>query len=91
MRSPGPDSLTQMMLQRLERVSVDSYWAHRASGVRGALLRSLERQEAGNAVDEGELRQVIQLAFEILEQAAPVGRKNVRSPARAGSFGQLRE
>jgi hypothetical protein len=80
-----------MMLQRLERVSVDSYWAHRASGVRGALLRSLERQEAGTAVDEGELRQVMDLAFEILEEAAPVRRKSVRARARAGSLVQLRK
>jgi len=30
--------LIRLLLSRLERVSVDSYWAHRASGVRGALL-----------------------------------------------------
>ena len=37
---------------RLERVSVDSYWAHRASGVRGGLLKALEKVEAGQSVDE---------------------------------------
>lgn len=80
-----------MMLQRLERVSVDSYWAHRASGVRGALLRSLERQEAGTAIDEGELRQVMELAFEILEEAAPIRRRGARASAKAGSLSQPRD
>jgi hypothetical protein len=90
MRSARPDSLTQMMLQRLERVSVDSYWAHRASGVRGALLRSLELQEAGNAIDEGELRRIVDLAFEILEEAAPVRRRGTTAPAKAVGPGQKR-
>lgn len=32
--------------RRLERLSADSHWAHRASGLRGALLRSLDELEA---------------------------------------------
>jgi hypothetical protein len=80
-----------MMLQRLERVSVDSYWAHRASGVRGALLRSLEREEAGNAVDEDELREVMDLAFQILIEAAPVRRRASTTTAPVVGFDQLRD
>ena len=44
--------LVRLLLARLERVSVDSYWAHRASGVRGGMLRALEKIEAGQPVDE---------------------------------------
>jgi hypothetical protein len=60
----------QMLLSRLERVSVDSYWAHRASGVRGSLLRALERLEAGQPVNSAGLQTVLDQAFRILEQAA---------------------
>ena len=62
--------LIRLLLARLERVSVDSYWAHRASGVRGALLRALEKIEAGQAVDEFPLRRLVDKGFQILEQAA---------------------
>jgi hypothetical protein len=33
---------SRLLVSRLERLSADSMWAHRASGVRGALLRSIE-------------------------------------------------
>ncbi len=62
--------LVQMVLARLERVSVDSYWAHRASGVRGSLLRALERLENGDNIGESQLAEVLNRGFEILERAA---------------------
>ena len=62
--------LVRLLLARLERVSVDSYWAHRASGVRGALLRSLERIEAGQSVESLGLKQLTDKGFQILERAA---------------------
>ncbi|HUI88965.1 MAG TPA: hypothetical protein VLX61_09590 [Anaerolineales bacterium] len=62
--------LVRLLLTRLERVSVDSYWAHRASGVRGALLRALEKMEVGQAVDEQGLKHLMDRGFQILEQAA---------------------
>jgi hypothetical protein len=37
--------LIQMLLARLERISVDSYWAHRASGVRGSLIKVVEQMD----------------------------------------------
>ena len=36
----------RQLAARLERLSADSFWAHRASGLRGALLRALERVES---------------------------------------------
>ncbi len=65
-----PIQLIRLLLLRLERVSVDSYWAHRASGVRGGLLRVLESMETGQAVDEAGLMRLMDKGFQILEQAA---------------------
>ena len=70
MQSPRQTQLVSLLLMRLERVSVDSYWAHRASGVRGGLLRALEKIEVGQAVDESELKRLMDQGFQILEQAA---------------------
>lgn len=61
-----------LLVSRLERLSADSYWAHRASGLRGALLRSLEQLESGQ-VDEEEtanLDRLFKKGFEILARAA---------------------
>jgi len=65
-----PDSLIQLLLARLERISADSPLAHRASGVRGSLLRSLERHGNGLPIDPGELDRSMNAAFGILKQAA---------------------
>jgi hypothetical protein len=70
MQSPAHIQLIRLLLARLERVSVDSYWAHRASGARGALLRALERLEAGQAVDRSALKRLMDRGFLILESAA---------------------
>ena len=70
MESKEQIQLLRLLLARLERVSVDSYWAHRASGVRGGLLRALEKIEAGQAVEESALKRLMDKGFQILERAA---------------------
>ena len=71
MEFPDPtESLIRLLLARLERISVDSYWAHRASGVRGALVKLLGQMEMGEAVDPASLRVNLQVGFEVLEKAA---------------------
>ncbi len=70
MQSREHIQMLQLLLTRLERVSVDSYWAHRASGVRGSLLRALERLEAGESVSTAGLESVLDQGFRILERAA---------------------
>jgi hypothetical protein len=63
----------RLLVARLERLSADSYWAHWASGLRGALLRSLERLESGTADEKEEtarLDRLFQRGFEILARAA---------------------
>lgn len=70
MLAPDQTQLIRLLLARLERVSVDSYWAHRASGVRGALLKELEKLEAGQPMDGSALKRLTDHGFHILEYAA---------------------
>ncbi|MEW6403160.1 MAG: hypothetical protein AB1649_15290 [Chloroflexota bacterium] len=65
-----PLRLVRLLLARLERISADSFWAHRASGVRGSLARMLDHAEKGDSVPASELKRVIDLGFRILERAA---------------------
>jgi hypothetical protein len=76
MELPEDDSLIAQALQlaaRLERISADSYWAHQASGVRGALLRSLEWIESGRGARWKrlkELKSLVHKGYVTLENAA---------------------
>ena len=60
----------RLLLARLERISADSVTAHRASGVRGALLRMVETLEAGGAVSDVELKRLIDSGYMLLQRAA---------------------
>ena len=65
-----PLDLIRLLLARLERISVDSYWAHRASGIRGSLLRALEKLEEGQPFQRSRLEALLAQGFDILEKAA---------------------
>lgn len=70
----------QMLIPRLERLTPDSSWAHRASGSRGSLLRLSQRIDAYSAsgqaprVEEAHdlamLEEAITQGFRILSEAA---------------------
>jgi hypothetical protein len=66
----------RLVAQRLERVSADSLWARRSSGLRGALLRSIERLESPTSSGYPEaseftrLEALIDTGYEMLEKAA---------------------
>ena len=62
--------MIKMLLERLERVSVDSYWAHRASGIRGGLIKNLEELEKGTPAGQANPNELISSAFDILTRAA---------------------
>jgi hypothetical protein len=70
--------LIQLLLLRLARISADSAWAYKASGLRGSLLRCLDQLEARAAGQApasagGILEQADRLTdygFEILEKVA---------------------
>lgn len=67
--SPSPHKVILMLLDRLERIPADSAWAHKASGVRGALLRSLDEAFA-DPVASGATRSSLERGFEILQEVA---------------------
>jgi hypothetical protein len=58
------------LLSRLERISADSSVAYRASGVRGSMLRVVEKLEAGRPVSSQDVRRLIENAYHLLEKAA---------------------
>lgn len=60
----------KILVQRLERLSADSMWAHRASGLRAALDKELEKVTTGGESGSGKLQILIRSGFEILEKAA---------------------
>jgi hypothetical protein len=65
--------LIKRLTERLEHLSADSTYAHRASGLRGSLLRYLEHIETGDQInqsDQAQLDHLVEYGFEILELAA---------------------
>jgi hypothetical protein len=65
--------LVKRLTDRLERLSVDSTYAHWASGLRGSLLRYIERLESNERLsgeDQARLDELVGYGFEILELAA---------------------
>lgn len=62
--------LIKRLVERLERLSADSTYAHHASGLRGSLLRNIGHIEDGIEVSFTELDQLVEYGFEILRQAA---------------------
>lgn len=58
--------IAKILLDRLERISADSPWAHQASGIRASLAKAFSRGET-----DGEcFSQLLELGFFILESAA---------------------
>jgi hypothetical protein len=59
----------KFLVARLERLSADSFWAHRASGLRGSLLRSLDAIEGLDQFSPEESAEKIQILIKQIEQA----------------------
>jgi hypothetical protein len=62
----NPALQARILLDRLERISADSAFAHQASGIRASLAKALSQ---GRAEDETFLY-LLDLGFQILEDAA---------------------
>lgn len=62
-------ALARLLAARLERLSADSRWAHKASGLRGTLLRCIEQSEQGQP-QPIRMADLITQGFEIVENAA---------------------
>jgi hypothetical protein len=63
-------TLLRMLAARLERLSVDSIWARRASGTRGSVLKAVERLDNGETLAAAHLDLLIDKSFDLLRRAA---------------------
>ena len=68
--SQAQAEMIQLLLTRLARISADSPWAYKASGLRGSLMRCLDELEAGAAPAPERLNALLAHGFEILEKVA---------------------
>ena len=59
----------KILVERLARLSADSIWARRASGLRASLDKAVGQIESGKMVDEDHFKHLISLGFEMLEKA----------------------
>ena len=57
----------RLLVRRLERLSADSIWAHRASGIRASLDKALTSEQE---IDFDTLNRLIVQGFDILHKAA---------------------
>ena len=62
--------LLRLLATRVERLSVDSIWARRASGLRGNMIKVLDEIDSGQEVEATRLNLLIERAFEVLRHAA---------------------
>lgn len=62
--------LLRLLASRLERLSVDSHWARRASGLRGNIIKVLEQSDAGRFISKKRASLLMEAAFDILRRAA---------------------
>ncbi len=62
--------LLRLLASRLERLSADSHWARRASGVRGNIIKVLDEVESGSDVSPERLDLLTEAAFDLLRRAA---------------------
>jgi hypothetical protein len=60
----------RLLLARLERISADSVTAHRASGVRGGMLRAIDRFEKQEQVPDDEMERLLEIGYALLQKAA---------------------
>lgn len=63
--------LARVLLNRLEKISADSSWAHQASGIRASIAKKISRPRVfHNSFDHQDLEELLNMGFEILEKAA---------------------
>jgi hypothetical protein len=63
-------TLLRLLTGRMERLSADSHWARRASGIRGNIVKVLAEMDAGVDIPTDRLNLLIETAFEMLRRAA---------------------
>ena len=78
-KPPGEEARQRLIVQArsvaygLERISADSRWARRSSGIRGALLKQLDRYEndpGPGGQEQQTLEQLISVGYDLWLKAA---------------------
>jgi hypothetical protein len=62
--------IAKILVERLSRLSADSIWARRASGLRASLDKAVGQIEKGNKVNIDHFNHLVYLGFDMLEKAA---------------------
>ncbi len=60
----------KILVRRLARLSADSIWARRASGLRASLDKAVQQYEDGADIDLPKIAHLTALGFKMLEKAA---------------------
>ncbi|MFN2235427.1 MAG: hypothetical protein ACK2U1_14460 [Anaerolineales bacterium] len=60
----------KILVERLARLSADSIWARRASGLRASLDKAVGQIEKGIMVDSDHFNHLVALGYEMIEKAA---------------------
>ena len=60
----------KILVERLARLSADSIWARRASGLRASIDKLVHQIENGLDFDDGNFDRLIGLGFQMLKKAA---------------------
>jgi hypothetical protein len=70
--NPSDLQLTQakILVTRLARLSADSIWARRASGLRASLDKAVHQMGTGESMEAEHFQYLINLGFEMLKKAA---------------------
>lgn len=63
--------IARMLVERLARLSADSIWARRASGLRASIDKAVQQAgESGQVPEPEKLAHLIALGYQMLEKAA---------------------
>jgi len=62
--------LLRLLASRLERLSADSHWARRASGLRGNIIKVLDETDSNKEATAERLDLLTGSAFDLLRRAA---------------------
>lgn len=65
----------KLLVDRLERISADSTWAHQASGLRGSLLLILDQLNRGESVSSEKADPLVIQGYDILVHAMEIQKK----------------
>lgn len=60
----------KILVERLARLSADSIWSRRASGLRASLDKAVGQIEKGNMIDSDHFNHLVTLGYQMIEKAA---------------------